>query len=173
LREPGGSPISERLREILLDKKNLEMGEMTELLLFAASRAQLVAEIVRPSLARGETVILDRYYDSTTAYQGYGRGIDLEAISHINRVATQGTVPDLTILVDIPVEEIERRKQSAGAAFDRMESAGREFYARVRKGFLAVAASSPERFRVIDGLKTVELIQEEIWNAVRKGKYKE
>ncbi len=107
LREPGGTKISERIRDILLDKKNLEMTDAAELLLFSAARAQLVKEVIVPALQRGEIVVCDRYYDSTTAYQGYGRGIDLDAVKSINRLATGGTDPDITFFVDIPVDEIE------------------------------------------------------------------
>jgi len=120
IREPGGTRISEQLREILLDKRHLELTEVAELFLFEASRAQLVAEVIRPALERGEFVICDRYSDSTTAYQGFGRGVDIEAIARVNALATGGTEPDLTVVIDIPVEEIERRKQSAGLVFDRM-----------------------------------------------------
>jgi dTMP kinase len=166
IREPGGTRISERLRAILLDKKNLELGQMTELLLFSASRAQLVQEVILPALQRGETVVCDRYYDSTTAYQGYGRGLDLDTVREINVAATFGLKPDLTILVDIPVTEIERRKALAGLSFDRMESSGKAFYEKVRNGYLVIAREEPERFVVVDGLKTIPELEQEIWSAV-------
>lgn len=163
IREPGGTRISERLREILLDKSHLELTDVAELFLFSASRAQLVAEVIRPSIVRGDFVICDRYYDSTTAYQGFGRGIDGEAISRINALATGGTDPDLTFVIDIPVEELERRKQTAGIAFDRMEISGRQFYDRVRAGYQSMARSS-QRIVLIDGTQTVEDIHREIWS---------
>jgi len=166
IREPGGTRISERLRDILLDKKNLEMSQTTELLLFSASRAQLVEEVIIPALQRGETVVCDRYYDSTTAYQGYGRGLDLATIHRINTAATFGLKPDLTVLVDIPVTEIERRKVAAGLSFDRMESAGKSFYERVRSGYLDIARDDPGRFIIVDGLKSVQDLEKEIWRAV-------
>jgi dTMP kinase len=166
IREPGGTRISERLREILLDKKNLELNQMTELLLFSASRAQLVQEVVMPALQRGETVVCDRYYDSTTAYQGYGRGLDLPTIRQINIAATFGLKPGLTVLVDIPVDEIERRKTAAGLSFDRMESSGKAFYEKVRQGYHAIAREEPDRFVVVDGLKAIQELHHEIWNAV-------
>jgi len=166
IREPGGTAISERLREILLDRKNLELSEQAELFLFSASRAQLVRQVILPALRRGEHVVCDRYHDSTTAYQGYGRGLDLDAIRRINAVATAGTDPDLTILVDITVEEIGRRKNAAGTGFDRMESAGRDFYTRVREGYLILAREDPERFLVVDGMRTVEDIARDIARAV-------
>ncbi len=165
IREPGGTRISERLREILLDKKNLELSQMTELLLFSASRAQLVEEVILPALQRGETVVCDRYYDSTTAYQGHGRGLDLSTIRRINAAATFGLKPDLTVLVDIPVEEIERRKAVAGLPFDRMESSGRAFYEKVRRGYLEIARDEPGRFVVVDGMKPIQELEQDIWSA--------
>jgi dTMP kinase len=167
IREPGGTRISERLREILLDKKNLEMSQMSELLLFSASRAQLVEEIILPALQRGETVVCDRYYDSTTAYQGYGRGLDLSTIRRINSAATFGLKPDLTVLVDIPVEEIERRKAVAGLPFDRMESSGKAFYEKVRRGYHEIAHDELDRFVIVDGLKSIQELEQEIWSAVQ------
>ena len=168
IREPGGTAISERLREILLDRSNLELAELTELFLFSASRAQLVAQVILPALARGEIVVCDRFHDSTTAYQGYGRGLDLDAVRSINAVATAGTEPDLTMLVDITVGEIEARKKASGGAPDRMENAGREFYERVRKGYLAIAREQPERFVVIDGMRNVDDIARDIRRAVEE-----
>jgi dTMP kinase len=170
IREPGGTRISERLREILLDKRHLELTEVAELLLFSASRAQLVTEVIKPALTSGEWVLCDRYYDSTTAYQGYGRGLDLEAIGRVNTLATASTEPDLTFVIDIPVEEIERRKKAAGLAFDRMELSGRQFYARVRAGYRTMAETLP-RMVVIDGTRSVEDIHQEIWKTLvlRKG----
>ena len=166
IREPGGTAISERLREILLDRSNLELSELTELFLFSASRAQLVAEIIRPALGRGEIVVCDRFYDSTSAYQGYGRGLDLDAVRRINAVATAGTDPDLTVLVDITVEEIEARKRASGGVPDRMEKSGRAFFERVRKGYLAIAREQPGRFVVIDGMRNVNDIARDIRRAV-------
>ena len=168
IREPGGTAISERLREILLDRSNLELAELTELFLFSASRAQLVAQVILPALARGEIVVCDRFHDSTTAYQGYGRGLDLDAVRSINAVATAGTEPDLTMLVDITVGEIEARKKASGGAPDRMENAGREFYERVRKGYLAIAREQPGRFVVIDGMRNVNDIARDIRRAVEE-----
>ncbi len=166
LREPGGTPISERIRSILLDKKNLELTDRAELLLFSASRAQLVTGVIRPALARGEIVICDRYYDSTTAYQGAGRGLPMDAVRTINAFATGGLVPDLTLFIDIPVEEIERRRAAAGKGFDRMEAAGREFFQRVRDGYIALAASEPDRFVRIDGTRNPEEVHAGVVAAV-------
>jgi dTMP kinase len=165
IREPGGTPISERLRDILLDKRHLELTNVAELFLFSASRAQLVAEVIKPALAQGEFVLCDRYFDSTTAYQGYGRGLDLDAITRINMLATGNTEPDMTFIIDIPVEEIERRKKTAGLTFDRMEISGQQFYDRVRAGYKAMAAAMP-RMVLIDGTRSVQDIHEEIWRTL-------
>lgn len=168
IREPGGTVISEKIRDILLDKKHLEMSDAAEILLFSASRSQLVQQVIAPALQRGDVVVCDRYCDSTTAYQGYGRGLGLEDVHTINRFATGGTMPDLTILVDIPIEEIERRKTKAGLTFDRMESAGRAFYERVRQGYHQLAADDPGRWFRVDGMLSIETIQKEIRKAVEK-----
>jgi len=168
IREPGGTRISERIRDILLDKKSLDVNDTTELFLFSASRSQLVGEVIAPALRRGEIVVCDRYHDSTTAYQGYGRGIDLEAIRTINRVATLGIDPDLTLLVDITVDEITLRKSLAGVPFDRMESLGRGFYERVRNGYLEMAEREPNRFYRVNGMAPVQAVQREIWKAVEE-----
>lgn len=162
IREPGGTAISERLREILLDKEHLDLSEITELFLFSASRAQLVRQVIAPALRRGEIVVCDRFSDSTTAYQGYGRGVNLDAVRQINAVATDGIVPDLTILVDVTVEEIERRKRKTAETLDRMELSGRTFYERVRAGYLALARQAPDRFLVIDGMRAINEIADEI-----------
>lgn len=165
IREPGGTRISERLREILLDTRHRELTDVAELFLFSASRSQLVAEVIRPALDRGEFVVCDRFFDSTTAYQGFGRGIDLDAIAAINALATGGTVPALTYVIDMPVEEIERRKRAAGLQFDRVETSGHQFYARVRKGYQELARSS-ERFVLVDGTRPVEEIHAGIWKTL-------
>ncbi|MCC6397220.1 MAG: dTMP kinase, partial [Bacteroidetes bacterium] len=145
---------------------NLELTDEAELLLFSASRAQLVTRVIRPALLRGEVVVCDRYYDSTTVYQGYGRGLDLDAVRTINAFATNRLSPDLTIVVDIPVGEIERRKHASGKKFDRMESSGREFFDRVRNGYLSLAANEPQRVITVDGLRPVEAIHADILNIV-------
>ena len=168
LREPGGTEISERIRDILLDKKNLHMDEAAELLLFSAARSQLVKEVIVPALQRGEIVVCDRYYDSTTAYQGYGRELPLDAVKSINRLATEGEDPDLTFFIDIPVDEIERRKKKAGMKFDRMESSGKAFYTRVRNGYHEIARRETQRFLIIDGTKDIDEIAGYIWKVVEQ-----
>ncbi len=166
LREPGGTAISERLREVLLDHRTLGLHERAELLLFEASRAQLVQQVIRPALARGEIVICDRYADSTTAYQGYGRGLDLAAVEQINRFATGGLQPDRTLFIDITVEEIARRKAQRGDPADRMESAGTGFYERVRNGYLDIARREPHRFVVVDGMPPIPAVEDAVWRSV-------
>ncbi len=166
IREPGGTAISERIREILLDTKHEGMNQITELLLFSAARAQLVNEVIKPALANSQVVLSDRYVDSTTAYQGYGRGLRLGAVKTINTVATLGVMPHLTFIIDLPLDELARRKMRTGTAADRMERSGRAFYEDVRQGYLAMAQAEPERFTVIDGCQEVETIRQQIWNTV-------
>jgi len=166
IREPGGTLISERIRDMLLDKKCVDMTGLAELFLFSASRTQLVSEVLLPSLRNGKVVVCDRFYDSTTAYQGYGRGLDLEAVRNINSIATLATKPDVTVLVDIPVDEISSRKAKAGIAFDRMESSGKEFYNRVRDGYLDIARKEQERFITVDGTAPIRDVAQTIWHAI-------
>ncbi len=148
-REPGGAAISEQIRAILLDNKNDGMDPMAEALLYVASRAQFVAEVVRPALATGTIVICDRYTDSTLAYQGYGRGLLIETLQILNRIATGGLVPDRTFLLDLPVDEgLERKRR--GGDLNRLDNAGRPFHERVRNGYHALAQAEPARWRVID-----------------------
>jgi dTMP kinase len=162
LREPGGAEISEKVRKILLDNKNEKMFAETELLLFSASRAQLVREKIRPYLEDGIYVISDRFHDSSTAYQGYGRGIAIEVVQSIHQLAIGDTVPDLTFFIDIPVGIAnERRKKKSKGKLDRIELADIEFYNRVRSGYLEIARKE-ERFKVIDGTQTIETIQNQI-----------
>jgi dTMP kinase len=165
IREPGGTPVSEKIREILLDREHHEISEVAEMLLFSASRNQLVTEVIIPALMNNEIVVCDRYDDSTTAYQGYGRGLDLQSISQMNRLATAGVRPDLTILLDIPLEEIARRNTGST---DRMEDAGQQFHKRVRDGYLAIARNEPGRVAVINGVGTTGQISDAIWERVEK-----
>lgn len=149
LREPGGVKISEQIREILLDPANVEMGDVCELLLYEAARAQLVHQVIRPALAAGKTVICDRFYDSTTAYQAFADGLDRGMVSQANELAVDGCRPDLTLVFDLPVEDALRRR-SDRAAEDRLELKGLEFQARVAAGFRAVAADEPDRVKLVD-----------------------
>jgi dTMP kinase len=166
LREPGGTAISEKVREILLDNKHGEMSMKAELFLFSAARTQLVSEVIQPALKEGKIVISDRFDDSTTAYQGYGRELDIEEILTINRIATNGTTPDVTLFIDVAMDELIDRKIRSGSSADRMESSGRAFYERVRRGYLAIAKECPSRVIPIDGNQPVEVIHEHIYRII-------
>ena len=162
LREPGGNEISEKVRRILLDNKHEKMFAEAELLLFSASRAQLVREKIRPYLQKGIYEISDRFHDSSTAYQGYGRGIPIEVVMKIHDLAIGDTTPDLTFFIDIPVGIAnERKKKKSKVKLDRIELADIEFYNRVRSGYLEIARRE-ERFKVIDGTQNIETIQNQI-----------
>jgi dTMP kinase len=166
LREPGGTDLSERIRTILLDTKHSNMSHITELFLFSAARAQLVSDVIKPALERGDVVVCDRFYDSTTAYQGWGRGIDHEGVKRLNRIATSGVTPDLTFYLDIDSGEVERRKVCAGLIEDRMESSGKAFYDRVREGYLEIARTETRRFVVLNGIEPIDVLKEKIWTVV-------
>lgn len=160
LRDPGTGPIAEQIRRILLDPANGAMSPWTELLLYEAARAQLVEELIKPALGQGVVVICDRFYDSTTAYQGYGRQLDLTTVMHANRIGACGVVPDLTILLDLEVEAALRRK--GYLVPDRLEREERAFHERVRCGYLEVAHAEPARVKVVKGDRSVEAIAREI-----------
>ena len=162
IREPGGTNISEKVRSILLDKKNGNMFMETEFLLFSASRAQLVREKIRPYLEKGFYVISDRFHDSSLAYQGYGRGISIEAVSNVSSLAIGSTIPDITFFIDIPVEEAEKRKTGKTVTdLDRIEISEMNFYESVRNGYLDLSKKE-KRFRLIDGRKSIEEIHNNI-----------
>lgn len=166
IREPGGTKISERIREILLDRKNSEMKMETEFLLFSSSRSQLVRQVIIPSLQQDIIVISDRFHDSSTAYQGYGRGLDVEKIKLINSFAIADVLPDITFLIDISVEESLRRKSlKSQIELDRIEISSDNFYQKVRQGYLKIAESD-SRFVVIDGSLKIEEIHNIIVNKI-------
>jgi dTMP kinase len=165
LREPGGTEIGEKIRMILLDKKITGMTNVAELFLFSASRSQLVEEVIKPAIEGGMVVLCDRFYDSLTAYQGWGKGVPPETVRVVNQCASAGLVPDLTFYIDIPVKEVERRMSRSRTTRDRMESNGIAFYERARDGYLEIAKKE-SRFRVIDGLQPIETIEEAIWATV-------
>ncbi|RCK72444.1 MAG: Thymidylate kinase [Ignavibacteriae bacterium] len=167
VREPGGTAISEKIREILLDKKYSEMTEIAELLLFSAARTQLVSEVILPAVQSGKIVICDRFVDSTTAYQGYGRGINLDAVNQINKLATHSTMPDITFFIDIPLTVITQRLMDSNSSTDRMEAAGKTFFEKTRNGYINIAKNEPNRFIIIDGNRDIDIIHEEVWNIVR------
>lgn len=154
LREPGGVKISEQIRAILLDPANAEMGDVCELLLYEAARAQLVHQVIRPALAAGKTVVCDRFYDSTTAYQAFADGLDRNMVSQANELAVDGCRPDLTLVFDLPVEDALRRR-SGREAEDRLELKGLEFQERVAAGFRAVAVDEPDRVKLIDAGESI------------------
>lgn len=165
-REPGGPPISEKIRVILLDASSGEMVWLTELLLYMASRAQHTEQLIRPSLEDGNIVVCDRYSDATLAYQGYGRGLDMGLIQELNRMATSDLKPDLTILIDLSTEELQRRSPRGKKPCDRLELEGKGFHQRVRQGYLQIAKEGPDRFRIVDGRGAIEEVQGKIWRIV-------
>jgi dTMP kinase len=172
LREPGGTPIGEEIRHTLKHSKaNVTMTYETELLLMNASRAQLVRETIRPALAVGEIVLSDRFYDSTTAYQGYGRGLDLGLVKSVIDFAVGETRPDLTLLLHVSPEVSAGRLASRQATLpfvrDRLEEGDRHFFARVAHGYDAIAAAEPNRVRVVNGAAPVEVVCESIWELVQ------
>ena len=162
--EPGGTPFGKKLGRWLKWSQGTDISPLTELMLFNASRAQLVAEVIKPGLESGKVVISDRYADSTTAYQGYGRGLDLDTVKLTNNAATQGLKPDLTILLDIPAEEGLDRKGAKSR--DRFEREALAFHHRVRKGYLKMAEDEPERWLVVDASQSKREIAQIIWQRV-------
>ncbi|HET6516424.1 MAG TPA: dTMP kinase [Thermodesulfovibrionales bacterium] len=159
--EPGGTPIGLRIREVLLKVEHREMHHMTELLLYNASRCQHIHEVVLPAVNSGRIVLTDRFTDSTIAYQGYGRGIDLSVIDALDRTATGGLKPDLTLLLDLDVATGLKRNRGANK-IDRLELEDIEFHTRVRAGYHKLSHKEPERIRLIDASGSIEEIQQEI-----------
>ncbi len=163
-REPGGTAIGDQIRAILNDHANTEMQPRAEILLFCASRAQLVSRMIRPHLARGGTVVCDRYSDSTLAYQGYGHGLDLGILRTISTFATEGLMPDMTLLLDLPVEVGLARRRRSDSDWNRLDALEVEFHRRVRQGYLELLQEEPGRWTRIDA----EHKEEEVWKALRK-----
>jgi dTMP kinase len=163
-REPGGDRISEKVRRILLAKTNSEMTDLTELLLYEASRAQLTERIILPALKQGKIVVCDRYADSSLAYQGFGRGLKKTMVRDLNRIATLGLAPDLTMLIDVPVRISLGRKRKEKTKKDRLEKERFEFHQRIREGFLTIARQNRRRMRVVDGRGDIE----GTWRKVKK-----
>lgn len=167
LREPGGTEIGESIRHLLQHaKEGHAMTSETELLLFAASRAQIVREKIRPLVESGVFVILDRFLDSTTVYQGHARGLPLDAVNAINRFAIGGTLPQLTLLLDLDVQTAWQRIHATGRELDRMESQPPAFFEKVRQGYLSLAAAEPQRIKVIDAGAEPEAVHETVWEQV-------
>ena len=152
LREPGSTPVAERIRKILLDRR-LEMADVTELLLYEAARSDLVAAKIEPLLLAGKVVVCDRFYDSTTAYQGYGRGLDIAAVKRLHKTAVGKCKPDLTLVFDVDLKTSYSRR---GKQADRLEAQSKTFFQRVRKGFLEIARTESRRVKVIDGTRPVD-----------------
>lgn len=162
VREPGGTELSERIRSVLLDR-TFEVRPMAELLLFSAARTQLVSERIRPALDAGQIVICDRFYDSTTAYQGAGRGVaDPEWLQSFHERVTDGLAPDRTYLVEVDPETARARREEGEAEDDRMEAETKEFYDRVVAAYATLAEEQPDRFYRLDGTRTIEALQEDI-----------
>lgn len=164
VREPGGTHVGERVRDILLDPAHEDIDARAELLLYEASRAQLVAEVIAPALAEGEVVLCDRFADSTVAYQGFGRGLSLAQIDALNETATNRVWPDVTLILDIDPVRGLARATAAGA--DRLEGEGPAFHDRVRAGFLAIARAEPERFRIVDADGTPDEVEARLIDAL-------
>ena len=160
--EPGGTVFGERVRRIL--KRGVSVAPRTWLLLFSAARAQLLEEVVRPALARGEVVVCDRYVPSTIAYQGYGHGLNLEMVSMVTEAATEGLRPDVVVLLDAPPDVGLKRRAERGR--DRFEAEALEFHERVREGYLKQAKEEPERWLVVDATLPKERVAEVIWQRV-------
>ena len=172
LREPGGTPLGEEIRHTLKhSKNNAAMTAEAELLLMNASRAQLVREIIRPALAAGEIIVCDRFYDSTTAYQGHGRQLDLEKVKTVIDFAVGETRPDLTLFLHVPAEvsaeRLRSRQTSLKFVRDRIEEADQKFFERVAHGFGIIAAAEPQRVRFINGVQPLDVVCEKIWEIVQ------
>lgn len=170
LHEPGGTRVGEKIRAMLLDKELDEMNPVAELLLFEAARAQITAEVIEPALAQGKVVLCDRFFDSTTAYQGFGRELGSELCERLSAVATQGRKPDATILLTLDQQEAARRvsARAEDGVGDRMERAGGEFHARVAEGFAAIAAAEPQRVHVVNAQGTPQEVHERVLQELRE-----
>lgn len=168
-REPGATPVGEQIRRLLLDP-DTELTDEAEALLYAADRAEHVARVVRPALERGAVVLTDRYVDSSVAYQGHGRGLDPAMVLRVSRWATAGLRPDLTVLLDLPVDEGMARARARGRALggpvDRLESEAREFHERIRQGFLHLVAEEPSRYALLDATRSADEVAESVLRAV-------
>lgn len=158
-REPGGTFIGDQIREVIMRLDNTSMNPRTEILLFCAARAQIVAEVIRPMLEKGVVIISDRYADSTLAYQGYGHGVDLALLRQLLSFATGGLAPDLTLLFDVDVETGLSRRQTGGGEWNRLDDYALAFHRRVRAGYLELAAADPQRWVRIDAAQTPQQVQ--------------
>ena len=162
-REPGGTPIGEQIRAVLHNPDNREMDPRAEILLYSASRAQIVAQVIRPALTAGQIVLCDRFYDSTLAYQGYGHGLDLNILRQITLFATGGLKPDLTIYLEInPEVGLRRRRQDREGEWNRLDALALEFHKRVHAGYHELIAAEPTRWVVINGERPVDIVQADV-----------
>jgi dTMP kinase len=162
-REPGGTPLAERIRDVLLHAKDVPLTPQTEVLLFSAARAQHVRDVIRPALAAGKVVVTDRFFDSTAVYQGVGHGIDRAGLEAVTAFAVGDTRPDRTYVIDVPVDvALRRRPAGQGRPWDRFEAGEREFHDRLREGYLRLAADEPDRVRIIDGDRDPGTVTEDI-----------
>jgi dTMP kinase len=164
--EPGGTPLGNQLRQLLLGRDDLPIGPISEALLMNASRAQLVDEVIKPALEHGQVVVCDRFADSTLVYQGAGRGLDMQSLEAVISFATAGLQPDMTILLDVPVEVGLARKTSQPAGWNRFEAEALAFHSRVRDGYRMLALKDPQRWHCLDGSRPAAALAEEIWRAV-------
>ena len=164
--EPGGTPLGDQIRQLVLLRDDLSVGARTEALLMCSSRAQLVGTVIRPALDRGEVVVCDRFADSTLVYQGAGRGLDMQALASVISFATAGLQPDMTILLDLPVEVGLARKHSQQAGWNRFEDEALAFHSRVREGYHTLAHNEPERWHCFDGSGPADALAEEIWRVI-------
>lgn len=167
-REPGGTPLAEKIRALLIDPQHGEMVDECELLLYLAARAQHVREKIVPAIERQSIVICDRFQDATFAYQGFGRSLPLETLQSLNSFATRGINPDITFIIDLPVEVAFARMSAMNKNQDRLESGGEPFFNRIRNGYLALAAASPGRIRIVDGTEPSEIIAEKIYASLQE-----
>ena len=165
-REPGGTDLSEKIRAILLDKENIDLISTAESLLFAAARSQLTEEQIKPSIEKGEFVICDRFTDSTIAYQGYGRGLDIKKLEEINHIATAGLMPDITFILDITPEVAAVRMGSESP--DRMEATGMDFFRRIQEGYRHIKDQNPNRCKIINGEQSPENVFKDIKEIVKE-----
>jgi len=170
VREPGSTPVGERVRDIVLHARDIPLAPNAQALLYSTARAQLVRDVVRPALAEGKIVIVDRFYDSTLAYQGYGHGADLEQLRAVTAFAVGDTRPDRTILLDLTLEAAERRAatRKPGRAWDRFEAEARAFHERVGEGYRRLAAAEPHRFVVIRADRDIEAVAADVWREVER-----
>jgi dTMP kinase len=170
VREPGSTPVGERVRDIVLHARDIPLAPNAQALLYSTARAQLVRDVIRPALGEGKIVIVDRFFDSTLAYQGYGHGADIGQLRSVTDFAIGATRPDRTLLLDLPVDAAESRAASRkpGREWDRFEAEARAFHERVREGYLRLAAAEPRRFAVIRADRDVESVAVDVWREVER-----